>query len=180
VLLNNSFTNDGSGRYYVSSPLTISKNEEISPDKNSEGVKTRSENTGDKEGGVNGGDLRGDENSIPIAPTGEPMKKKRSIDFSPLISLGSYFESIRANKKILDLTNELSPLLYNPKEHKTYWENTLGKEAKKNATVAEGINLAKRMATSDQNFNAAFVREIYNDALKRVDQIDAEIDEINK
>ena len=180
VLLNNSFTNDGSGRYYVSSPLTISKNEEINPDKNSEGTKPGSENTDNKEGGVNGSDLQGNENSIEIAPTGEPMKKKKSVDFSPLISLGSYFESIKANKKILDLTNELSPLLYNPKEHKTYWENTLGKEAKKNATIAEGTSLAKRMTTSDQNFNAAFVRELYNDALKRVDQIDAEIDEINK
>lgn len=179
VLLNNSFTNDGSGRYYVSTPLTISKNEEVNTDANTDDREGGTDG-GDREGGVNGNDLRGDQNSIEIAPTGEPMKKKRSVDFSPLISLGSYFESIRANKKILDLTNELSPLLYNPKEHKTYWESTLGKEAEKNATIAEGMSLAKRMATSDQNFNAAFVREMYNDALKRVDQLDAEIDEINK
>jgi hypothetical protein len=45
------------------------------------------------------------------------MTKKPNRSWEPAFSAFNYFNALRTNKRILDKTNELTPLLYDPVEH---------------------------------------------------------------
>jgi hypothetical protein len=116
ILSTNSFTNDGTGRYYVGNPeLTITKREGTPDpkDEKDKGNGGNGENGGNEEGEVS---IPGND-SKPIGANGDPLLRNSSPDLSPLFSAFNYYNALRTNRDILKLSKKLPTLLYDPVEH---------------------------------------------------------------
>ena len=92
----------------------------------------------------------------------------------------NYGRTVAHNKKILQLGNELGTLLYTPLSLDTKTDNSLDIKNEGDQAMGEGIRMAKQLFTSDADYNAAVVREFYNDSLKRKDQKYREANEIDQ
>ena len=150
LLLNQTFTNDGTGRYYTgNADVTITKKEV------EEG----------KEGEVS---IPGEE-STPIKANGDPLLRKKSPDLSPLFSAYNYYNSLKTNKDILDLSKKLPTLLYDPVEHhrSVYGNLRAVQEGQKQA--AELRSMASKPLTSDGSLQMAAMMDAQNQGQKYVE-----------
>ena len=112
-----------------------------------------------KPGEVDGGGLTGDNNSKEITPTGDPMTKKPNRSLEPAFSAFNYFNTLRTNKRILDKTNELTPLLYDPVEHHRTIHGDLQAIAEGQKQAAEFERQAATPMTSDGSLQQAVQME---------------------
>ena len=114
---------------------------------------------------------------VPKQPAPERPTKSFFTPDKALIML-NYYRTLAHNKNLLKYADQLEPLHYRPFEIETYSDPTLDLIRDANQAPAEALDVAQRMFTADQGFNAAVVREFYNDALKRKDQKLAEANAI--
>lgn len=160
ILSSNSFTNDGTGRYYVGSPeLTITKKEGTPDPKDKE-------NDGD--GGEGEVSIPGDD-SKPIGANGDPLLRKSSPDLSPLFSAFNYYNALRTNKDILKLSKKLPTLLYDPIEHHRSIYGNLRAIQEGRRQAAELRSIASRPLTSDGSLQMAAMMDAQNQGQKYVE-----------
>lgn len=162
ILSTNSFTNDGTGRYYVGNPeLTITKREGT-PDPKDEKDKG---NGGNEEGEVS---IPGND-SNPIGANGDPLLRNSSPDLSPLFSAFNYYNALRTNRDILKLSKKLPTLLYDPVEHHRSIYGNLRAVQEGQRQAAELRSIASRPLTSDGSLQMAAMMDAQNQGQKYVE-----------
>ena len=146
------YLNDKNNYYYLREIAVASEGQKSSP---KESIK----NNEVKPGEVDGSGLTGDNNSKEITPTGDPMTKKPNRNWEPAFSAFNYFNALRTNKRILDKTNELTPLLYDPVEHHRTIHGDLQAIAEGQKQAAEFERQAATPMTSDGSLQQAMQME---------------------
>lgn len=104
--------------------------------------------------------------STPIAPTGDPMSAKKSADLQPLYSLYGYYQALRNNEKVLDITESIDPLLYDPVEHHRSVYGNLRAIAEGNQQAARLASMASRPLTSDGSLQTATQMDAINQGMQ--------------
>ena len=87
------------------------------------------------------------------------MTKKPNRSWEPAFSAFNYFNALRTNKRILDKTNELTPLLYDPVEHPRVIHGDLQAIAEGQKQAAELERQASTPMTSDGSLQQAMQME---------------------
>lgn len=147
------YLNDKNNYYYLKEIAVAPEDQKSDPEGDGSG------NNEVKPGEVDGGGLTGDNNSKEIAPTGAPMTKKPNRSWEPAFSAFNYFNALRTNKRILDKTNELTPLLYDPVEHPRVIHGDLQAIAEGQKQAAELSRQAATPMTSDGSLQQAMQME---------------------
>ena len=147
------YLNDKNNYYYLKEIAVAPEDQKSDPKGDGSG------NNGVKPGEVDGSGLTGDNNSEEITPTGDPMTKKPNRSWEPAFSAFNYFNALRTNKRILDKTNELTPLLYDPVEHPRVIHGDLQAIAEGQKQAAELARQASTPMTSDGSLQQAMQME---------------------
>lgn len=147
------YLNDKNNYYYLKEIAVAPEDQKNDPKGDGSG------NNGVKPGEVDGSGLTGDNNSKEITPTGDPMTKKPNRSWEPAFSAFNYFNALRTNKRILDKTNELTPLLYDPVEHPRVIHGDLQAIAEGQKQAAELERQAATPMTSDGSLQQAMQME---------------------
>lgn len=147
------YLNDKNNYYYLKEIAVAPEDQKNDPKGDGSG------NNGVKPGEVDGSGLTGDNNSKEITPTGDPMTKKPNRSWEPAFSAFNYFNALRTNKRILDKTNELTPLLYDPVEHPRVIHGDLQAIAEGQKQAAELARQASTPMTSDGSLQQAMQME---------------------
>ena len=147
------YLNDKNNYYYLKEIAVAPEDQKNDPKGDGSG------NNGVKPGEVDGSGLTGDNNSKEITPTGDPMTKKPNRSWEPAFSAFNYFNALRTNKRILDKTNELTPLLYDPVEHPRVIHGDLQAIAEGQKQAAEFARQAATPMTSDGSLQQAMQME---------------------
>lgn len=147
------YLNDKNNYYYLKETAVTPEDQKSDPKE--KGVESNKV----KPGEVDGSDLMGDNNSKEIAPTGNPMTKKSNRSWEPAFSAFNYFNALRTNKQILNKTNELTPLLYDPVEHPRIIHGDLQAIAEGQQQAAEFARQAATPMTSDGSLQQAMQME---------------------
>lgn len=147
------YLNDKNNYYYLKEIAVAPEDQKSDPKGDGSG------NNEVKPGEVDGSGLTGDNNSKEITPTGDPMTKKPNRSWEPAFSAFNYFNALRTNKRILDKTNELTPLLYDPVEHPRVIHGDLQAIAEGQKQAAEFARQAATPMTSDGSLQQAMQME---------------------
>ena len=147
------YLNDRNNYYYLKEIAVAPEDQKSDPKGDGSG------NNGVKPGEIDGSGLTGDNNSKEIVPTGDPMTKKPNRSWEPAFSAFNYFNALRTNKKILDKTNKLTPLLYDPVEHHRTIHGNLQAIAEGQKQAAEFARQAATPMTSDGSLQQAMQME---------------------
>ena len=147
------YLNDKNNYYYLKEIAVAPEDQKNDPKGDGSG------NNGVKPGEVDGSGLTGDNNSKEITPTGDLMTKKPNRSWEPAFSAFNYFNALRTNKRILDKTNELTPLLYDPVEHPRVIHGDLQAIAEGQKQAAELERQASTPMTSDGSLQQAMQME---------------------
>ena len=147
------YLNDKNNYYYLKEIAVAPEDQKNDPKGDGSG------NNGVKPGEIDGSGLTGDNNSKEITPTGDPMTKKPNRSWEPAFSAFNYFNALRTNKRILDKTNELTPLLYDPVEHPRVIHGDLQAIAEGQKQAAELERQASTPMTSDGSLQQAMQME---------------------
>ena len=149
---------DTNGRIYVKSDATLTSDRKV------------------EEG--NDRTMAGDH---PIDRTGDTMPtKQKSVDFSPIFSAANYYNALRTNKELYDMTKENQPLLYDTKEDHRVVYGDLRAKAEGQRKAAELSRLASKPMTSDGSLAMATQLEAYNQGQKYIDEGNAADDKALK
>lgn len=116
-----------------------------------------------------------------IDRTGDVMPtKQKSVNFSPIFSAANYYNALRTNKELYDMTKENNPLLYDPKEDHRMIYGDLRAKVEGQRKAAELYNLADKPITSDGSLVMATQLEAFNQGYKYIDEGNAADDKALK
>lgn len=113
--------------------------------------------------------------------TGDIMPTKtESINFSPIFSAANYYNALRTNKELYDMSKENHPLLYDPKEDHRMIYGDLRAKVEGQKKAAELNNLASKPITSDGNLATATQLEAFIQGQKYINEGNAADDKALK
>ena len=131
-------------------------------------IPEESEDLGNDENNGREGNML-DTDSLSLKGTSIP-KKPTNINWQGILSTGQYLNALRTNKKMLDLTSENQPLLYDPKEDTRIVYGNLRAliQGRKNAGII--MNQASKAITSDGQQYIAQMLEAANMGANQISQ----------